>query len=808
MRGENLIIGDFNFPGVRWESGCCDSRGRPFYDACSDAFLTQHVEGATHLSGNTLDLVLSSDPSLVRGVEMIGRIGASDHETLLVDVPLDALTRRASYTMRNFNKANFGEMRRELSIDWEAALSGLSVDSMWTSIKSRINGTIEKFVPLKRIGLNRKPKWLNHEILMLIGKKRKAWSRWKECRSAENEREYKNLEKLVKRRIRNSKNNTERRVAKDAKENPKAFFSYVNSSKKTRVKIGPLKDRSGEIVTDPLEQAGILNAHYATVFTRSMNDLPVVESSMEEVIDDVDVSIERVKNTIDELKEISAPGPDNIGNKVIMELKEQLALPFSILFRKSLNDAEVPEEWKDSVVSPIFKKGVRSDPGNYRPVSLTCNTCKLLEKIIKGEVESHMERHILSNSQHGFRRGRSPQTNLIEFMDHVTKWLDEGKSVDVIYFDFSKAFDKVCHKRLAVKMEAAGIRGKVKEWVCEWLRGRRQKVVVDGMESDWEDVVSGVPQGSVLGGTLFVLYVNDIDEGLGSFSRKFADDTKCARVVETVEDAEALQRDIDVMVDWARKWEMQFNVAKCKVLHIGRRNREFTYTMDGVPLVEVKEEKDLGVWIQSDLKPGSQCERAAKAANATLGLITRSFHYRTKSILVPLYKVFVRPKLEYAISVWNPWLHKDEDVLEKVQKRLVRMLSDVRAETYEEKLKLAGLTTLRERRLRGDMIETFKTMRGINHVEREDWFSIQVDEEHRPTRTNTLIVDGEVVRKLEVLVREQASLEVRRNFFTVRVEKTWNQLPEEIKAQKTVNGFKNHYDKWRKKHSVEQGDRI
>ena len=808
MRGENLIIGDFNFPGVRWESGCCDSRGRPFYDACSDAFLTQHVEGATHLSGNTLDLVLSSDPSLVRGVEMIGRIGASDHETLLVDVPLDALTRRASYTMRNFNKANFGEMRRELIIDWEAALSGLSVDSMWTSIKSRINGTIEKFVPLKRIGLNRKPKWLNHEILMLIGKKRKAWSRWKECRSAENEREYKNLEKLVKRRIRNSKNNTERRVAKDAKENPKAFFSYVNSSKKTRVKIGPLKDRSGEIVTDPLEQAGILNAHYATVFTRSMNDLPVVESSMEEVIDDVDVSIERVKNTIDELKEISAPGPDNIGNKVIMELKEQLALPFSILFRKSLNDAEVPEEWKDSVVSPIFKKGVRSDPGNYRPVSLTCNTCKLLEKIIKGEVESHMERHILSNSQHGFRRGRSPQTNLIEFMDHVTKWLDEGKSVDVIYFDFSKAFDKVCHKRLAVKMEAAGIRGKVKEWVCEWLRGRRQKVVVDGMESDWEDVVSGVPQGSVLGGTLFVLYVNDIDEGLGSFSRKFADDTKCARVVETVEDAEALQRDIDVMVDWARKWEMQFNVAKCKVLHIGRRNREFTYTMDGVPLVEVKEEKDLGVWIQSDLKPGSQCERAAKAANATLGLITRSFHYRTKSILVPLYKVFVRPKLEYAISVWNPWLHKDEDVLEKVQKRLVRMLSDVRAETYEEKLKLAGLTTLRERRLRGDMIETFKTMRGINHVEREDWFSIQVDEEHRPTRTNTLIVDGEVVRKLEVLVREQASLEVRRNFFTVRVEKTWNQLPEEIKAQKTVNGFKNHYDKWRKKHSVEQGDRI
>ena len=145
------------------------------------------------------------------------------------------------------------------------------------------------------------------------------------------------------------------------------------------------------------------------LFTRSVTDLPAVESITGEVIDDVDVSIERVKNMIDELKERSALGPDNIGNKVIMELREQLALPFSILFRKSLDDAEVPEEWKDSVVSPIFKKGARSDPGNYRPVSQTCNTCKLLEKIIKGEIESHMERHVTGNSQHGFWRGRSPR---------------------------------------------------------------------------------------------------------------------------------------------------------------------------------------------------------------------------------------------------------------------------------------------------------------------------------------------------------------------------------------------------------------
>ena len=357
----------------------------------------------------------------------------------------------------------------------------------------------------------------------------------------------------MKRKIRNSKNNVERRVAKEAKENPKAFFSFVNSAKTSRVKIGPLKDKDRNIVVDPVEQAEILNAHYATVFTRSESDLPVKKNVTESIIDDIDVSVERVMNTIDELKENSAPGPDKISNKIIKELKEQLALPLSILFRNSLDSGEVPSEWKESTITPIFKKGKRCDPGNYRPVNLTSNTCKLMEKIVKVDIESHLEKHVLGNSQHGFRRGRSPQTNMVEFLDKLTSWLDEGKSVDVIYFDFSKAFDKVCHKRLAVKMEAVGIKGKVKAWVCEWLRGRRQKVVVDGVESGWEEVGSSVPQGTVLGGVLFILYINDIDEVIRAFMRKFADDTKIAKIVESEGDAKELQKDIDKMMRWAKE---------------------------------------------------------------------------------------------------------------------------------------------------------------------------------------------------------------------------------------------------------------
>ena len=795
--GDNVILGDFNFPGIKWSAGSADSRGRPFLDACADAFLTQHVEGPTHLSGNTLDLVLSSNPSMIQDVSWLGRIGASDHETMLVKVQVHTVRRKGPGMLRDFNRADFASMRKQLTVDWGPILGGLCAEEIWVEIKRRLDKAIEEHVPLRRTKVMGKPKWLNNEILSLIGKKRKAWDKWKKCRSEEDKDVYKKLEKCLKRKIRNAKNGMERKVAKEAKENPRAFYAYVNSAKRTRTKIGPISGINGEVLIDPREQAERLNSHYATVFTTGACEPPGIERMVEEEMDDVDLSPERVMEVIGGLRERAAPGPDGISNKIIMELREQLSFPLSLLYRKSLDSGHVPKEWKDSTITPIYKKGSRSDPANYRPVNLTSNICKLMEKLIKSGIQRHMEEHVLTNSQHGFRSGRSPQTNLIEFMDQVTKWVDDGKSVDVIYFDFSKAFDKVCHKRLAVKMEAAGIRGKVKAWICEWLSGRRQKVVVEGTESDWQDVLSSVPQGTVLGGILFTLYVNDIDEDVVAFLRKFVDDTKIASIVETDEDAGVLQKDVDTMVEWARKWEMTFNVAKCKVLHVGRRNKKHEYKMGDVVLGQTMEEKDLGIWISGDLKCGVQCEKAAKAANSALGLISRSFHYRSKSVLVPLYKTFVRPRMEYAVAVWSPWMQKDDEVLEKVQQRFVRMLSDVKGATYEEKLEAVGLTTLRERRVRGDMIETFKTMRGFNRVERDDWFTIQEEAEYRSTRLNTIIVEGKEERKMEVIVGERANLDVRKNFFTLRVENQWNRLPEVVKAQQSVNGFKNHYDRWR-----------
>ena len=219
--------------------------------------------------------------------------------------------------------------------------------------------------------------------------------------------------------------------------------------------------------------------------------------------------------------------------------------------------------------------------------------------------------------------------------------------------------------------------------------------------------------------------------------------------------------------------------------------------MNGKKIEVATEEKDLGVWVQANMKPAKQCAAAAKAANFALGQISRAFHFRKKANLVPLYKTFVRPKMEFAGAAWNPWTEGEKKQLEKVQERFVRMLSDVKGGSYEEKRNDAGLTSLADRRERGDAIETFKTMNGFNKVKKEDWFVLE-EENSRPTRRNAEVTDEGVKKKAHVLRMEQARLEVRRNFFNVRAARTWNDIPQSVKEKTSVNAFKNAYDRWKK----------
>ena len=581
MHGQNVLIGDFNLPDIDWTTGCAGGRGRDFYEATAEMFMQQHVEEPTHRSGNTLDLVLCDQEEMIKEVRGEGRLGKSDHD--MISFTLCARPNKTAnqrMTM-NFRKAQFEEMRgRMKEIDWQEILRDKDANEMWISIRGCVERLMSDLIPMKKTNAKTNPQWFDKEVKKSIEKKKEAWKRWKQTGGEREEREYRHKVNETKKKIRNKKNALERKVVQSRKTNPKSFYAYVNSAKKTRGKIGPLKNNNGDLITAPREQAEILNNFYSSVFTNGgMCDDREGENEEGRNLDDIDITEERVRFAIECLKEQSASGPDGIPPRVVKELKNELAGPLTILFRKSLETEKIPDDWRLAEVTPIFKKGSKADPGNYRPVSLTNVIGKMMERIVKDEIVTYVEKNkLISDAQHGFRTGRSPQTNLIEFQNETTKWLDEGSAYDVLYLDFEKAFDKVCHQKLIQKLGKVGIGGKVKGWLKNWLSGRKQRVRVEGEFSEWVAVVSSVIQGSVLGGTLFKLYIDDIRlVVLHALILLFADDTKVALRIAGENDRETMQTIINNLAEWANQWDMSFNVKKCKIIHVGHGNPGFNY---------------------------------------------------------------------------------------------------------------------------------------------------------------------------------------------------------------------------------------
>ncbi len=376
---------------------------------------------------------------------------------------------------------------------------------------------------------------------------------------------------------------------------------------------------------------------------------------------------------------------------------------------------------------------------------------------------------------------KSCTSNLLEYLETVSSKVDQGKNLDMVYLDFAKAFDLVPRKRLIEKLKAHGFTGELVKWIESWLTDRKQRVVINGCPSTWQAVSSGVPQGSILGPILFNIFINDLDEEVAAtIVLKFADDTKIGQVIETVQDREHLQHCLDKLCDWADRWGMRFNVAKCHVMHFGHSNPKFTYRMNGAELAPTEEEKDLGVLVSCNLKVANQCDRAAQTATGVLAQILRAFTYRNKTTLPRLFRTYVRPHLEYAVQAWAPWQAGDIEKLEKVQKKMVAAVSGLKGNSYEDKLSELGMETLSARRRRLDLQQAYKILTEKEDLDPGTWFE-NIGERPRETR---LAAGG------QNLVQPRAPLDTRRNFFSVRVVEPWNSLPVSSKAAKTVYEFK------------------
>lgn len=796
-----VCAGDTNMKEIDWESNTCSAsenhHASKFLTLTSDLFLHQFVDRPTHYRGlqtaNRLDVVFANEENIVSNITYLPPIGSSHHLTLLCEIQCYTKnTLSAPREILKVHNGNYDQFRQHIrDHNWQYELGVSSTDEIWDEISGVMDTGTAKFIPKCVITINnkrRKPLWMNARALAKVKAKHQSFNRYLRTREGEDYTKYCKARNKARKATRKALKYYEREIAKNAKKNPKAFYKLVNSKTKVASSVSELHTSDGKTASTDRDKAEVLNDYFSSVFTvENESDIPdiqvndVPETPLSDINFDRDDVIKRMKT----LNGNKATGPDNIYPKMMKELADELGPVLFDLFVTSISTGEIPRKWKQANVTPIFKKGSRHDPGNYRPVSLTSAVCKLLERLISESLFEHLAR-TLSPHQHGFRKGRSCMTQMMEVVETWTDMLEQNIPIDCVYFDFKKAFDSVPHKRLLAKLKAHNVEGNVFRWIENYLSDRTQRVVVNGAASAEAKVTSGVPQGSVLGPTLFVLFINDLPQEATSNLRLFADDTKLFGPAKTVSECEILQTDINRLQDWADDWQMTFHPNKCKYMRIGRGHAEYSYSMkDGETVVQLEQtnvEKDLGIQTDSALSFDNHIMAAVSKGKQLVGLIKRSFRYLDGNVVTLLFKSLVRPVLEYGHSIWNPKFKKHIKALEAVQRRATRLVPSLKNLEYGERLKALRLPSLQYRRRRGDMIETWKILHNVYDNISFPWLVRDIDS---VVRGNSL--------KLKKIGKSNPQ---KRRAFSFRITQDWNSLPDNVVTAQSINSFKAGLDRF------------
>ena len=398
-----------------------------------------------------LDLILSSQNELVDNVKVHEPLGSSDHNQIHFNIKVKTGNTYKKQWRRNFNKGRYKVMRTYLAnIDWNNLLKNKTATECWTCLKYEIEGIIEKFIPLRKQGKRSRKKHLSKEAIRKIAHKQMLWKVYKHTGNVEDYTNYKEALNLATTEIRKSKRTFEKKLAGNIKNDSKSFYAYVRSKQKVRDKVGPLENNSENIISDGFQMAEVLNEYFSSAFTtEDISSLPVpltkFEGNTSEYLGQLFVTPEMIAKKIKKMKDNKSPGVDGIPPKLLKEIVGQISTPLANLFNLSLEEGIVPSEWKEANITPLFKKGSRKKPENYRPVSLTSVVCKLLETLIRDHMVEFLIKHKLINtSQHGFLKARSCLTNILCFvtdkqslqddLEKIVKWSEKWQML----FNFGK----------------------------------------------------------------------------------------------------------------------------------------------------------------------------------------------------------------------------------------------------------------------------------------------------------------------------------------------------------------------------------
>ena len=559
--------------------------------------------------------------------------------------------------------------------------------------------------------------------------------------------------------------------------------------------IGPLYDAKGNLQQDPSTMANLLQDQYASVFSDPHSpdkQIHAPDRTSRIRLYDISFSISDIEEAIDEIDQYAACGDGDIPAKFLKECKSAISYPIALIWKESFAESYIPTCFKFQLITPVHKKGSKALPANYRPVSLTPHIIKIFERIMRARIVHHLEsNYLLCKHQHGFRKGRSCLTQLLSHVDNIIQNLLNGADTDVIYLDFAKAFDKVDHEVLLAKVRSYGISGKVYKWIEAFLADRRQAVVINGSLSYLAEVISGVPQGTVLGPILFLIYINDMgDCALHSFLSTFADDTRISGRVDSDSDVDKTQADLNQVIEWSSSNNMLLHEQKFELLcHKSSRPGHFLtelpyvselyqYSTSKGTITQKSLVKDLGVNVHESLSWTPHINIIADSARKMASWVLSVFKDRSKETMVTLYTSMVRSKLEYCCPLWDPTSIEDIRTLETVQRSFTSRITSVKHLDYWERIKCLNLQSLQRRRERYSIIHMWKV---LHHISPND-LGIQFSTSSR------LGVKAKIPSPPTSSTRATKTMYDRS--FAVRGPRLWNLLPESVNSITTLEPFK------------------
>ena len=746
-----IITGDFNLPHVNWEivnttTGVPSVEKQCFLKLklfMEEYFLSQVVLHPTHYQGNVLDLVLTNNNKLVYDYQCVNTLQSVSHHKIievqtsfcfgnnLPPVTNNSVTQEDS---KSFDRLNFHDENINWSlvceelqrINWALEFQDLNIDEIADRL---INISLEcavKYVPLKK-SYSKKTHCIPRERRLLMARRRRINKRLLHITSPSNKSalniELIEIEKKLQKSYQFSREASEAKAVKNIKKNSKFFYAFAKKFSKVKSNIGPLKD-GDNIVFDNSKMANMLAEQFSSVYSSPKGTIPSAESlfsgsNLTPSLSDIPFDTNDMIEALESLNSFSGSGPLRFPSVFLKKCKHQFAVPLCMLWKRSLSEGYIPMSFKQTDILPLYKKGSVGCPENYRPIANSSHLIKVFEKIVRKYIVKYLDDNNMFNpNQHGFRSNRSCLSQLLAHYDEILHQMEEGLGIDVVYLDFSKAFDKVDFHILLNKLKHLGIDGKLGRWLYAFLIKRTQTVVVNGARSFQILVKSGVPQGSVLGPLLFLILMSDIDSNVqSSMVSSFADDTRACKGVSSKEDVALFQSDLSKIYEWADKNNMVFNSVKFELIRYNTPAciKESVYKDCSNKVITAKNcITDLGVIMCNSGKFSDHVQKVHTSMKNMSGWVLRTFKTRYKDVMLTNWKVLILPLHDYCSQLWSP--HKPGEIqsLELLQWFFLKKIkSGVALSDYWEALNFYKLYSLQRRRERYQIIYVWKIIEGI-----------------------------------------------------------------------------------------------